>query len=472
MRFPKVTAPRPPAHLQRQADRHLARRCSSAILIYPSFLLILAVFTTYYRDQPALFLKVAAATLLINALRLPLSRRLDSLPDSRLDDWRRAFFIIVLTNGLLWGCFLAWTLLSYGHGRLPSSILLVSVAGAAAGSIAAHGSHLVLVSAYVSSLLIPSMIVQAGLLAGDDGTGMLLIFTLYLAFLLEQARRYNGLYWKMLTDDDQLRARTAELELARAAAEEASTAKSAFLANVTHELRTPLNAIIGYTEMLLEDSASPHPDATVAQEDLGRILYAARHQLRLVNDLLDFAKVEAGQLQINNVPFDFHDLASEIAESVRPLASRNRNRLELALPPEPLTVTGDALRVSQSLYNLLSNACKFTHDGLVRLSVDSVDRDGRPWVECRVSDTGIGITPEQMELLFQPFHQADNSTARRFGGTGLGLALTRDLCTLMGGVVEAQSQAGRGSTFTFRIPIDPAAPDPATPPVAPPTRAE
>ncbi len=451
--MPSRSALARPIHLERQADVELARRCSTAIVIYPAFLLILFTFTSYYADHPRLFTWVAGGTVLLNGIRLPLSRRLDSTADDGLRRWRTSFSVVTVSNGLLWGFFLAWTLFTYGYASTPSSILLVSVAGAAAGSVTAHGSHLAVVYPYVSSLLVPSMLVHAGLVGGDAGAGMFLIFLLYLGFLVEQARRNNGVYWKMLIDDDQLRARTIELEQARAAAEQANEAKSAFLANVTHELRTPLNAIIGYTEMLIEDSAEGVDEARSATDDLGRVLAAAKHQLRLVNELLDFAKVEAGRLEVQFAPYDFLAMTTQVAETIRPLAARNGNQLEVALPESIDPVTGDELRTSQSLYNLLSNACKFTHSGVVRLSVDTVSRDGRRWVECRVADTGIGITQEQMGQLFQPFYQADNTNARRYGGTGLGLALTHDLCALMGGTVEVESLAGEGSTFTIRLPV-------------------
>jgi signal transduction histidine kinase len=452
-------------HLQRQADAGLARRSASAILVYPAFLLVLYACTSCYQDHPGVFLRVAVLTVLCNAVRIPLSRRLPSLPDSRLPEWRRLFTAIILTNGLLWGLFLAWTLYIYGYSRMPASILLVSVAGAAAGSVAAHGSHLRVVCAYVASLLVPSMIVHLGLIGGEAGTGMFVIFLLYLGFLLEQARRFNSMYWKMLIDDDQLRARTAELEQAREAAEQASRAKSAFLANITHELRTPLNAIIGYTEMLIEDAdASPDDPRGAARGDLGRILHAAEHQLKLVSDLLDFSKIEAGRLRFEVASYDFLAMAANVAETVRPLAARKNNALEVEFPPAMDPVAGDELRTSQSLYNLLSNACKFTENGVVRLAVHELDLGGRPWIECRVSDTGIGIASEQLGQLFQPFHQADNSTSRRFGGTGLGLALTREICTGMGGTVEVESEPGRGSTFTIRLPAHVAAAPCATEP--------
>lgn len=240
-------------------------------------------------------------------------------------------------------------------------------------------------------------------------------------------------------------------ERATAEAEEASRAKSRFLANVSHELRTPLNAIIGYSEMLSEEASEEGREVLV--RDLEKIRSAALHQLDLVNSLLDLAKIEAGRLDLDVETFPVAPLVDETAAIVRPLLEKNRNVLAVSLPSGgELTMTSDAMKLRQCLFNLLSNACKFTRDGRVDLDVRLLDEDGGREVSFRVSDTGIGIPPEKLPRLFEPFAQADLSTTRRFGGTGLGLSITRQLCELMGGTVTVESVPGAGSTFEIRLP--------------------
>jgi GAF domain-containing protein/CheY-like chemotaxis protein len=227
--------------------------------------------------------------------------------------------------------------------------------------------------------------------------------------------------------------------------------KSEFLANMSHELRTPLNAIIGYSEMLQEDAADL--GAEQFTEDLGRINAAGKHLLELINAVLDLSKIEAGKMELYLETFEVAGLVRDIAAVIQPLAGKNANRLEVRCPPETGTMRADLTKVRQALFNLLSNACKFTDRGTVGLAVAREAIDGRDFMAFRVSDTGIGMTPEQLTRLFEAFSQADAATTRRYGGTGLGLALSRRLCRMMGGDVTVESVAGRGSTFTIRLPV-------------------
>ncbi len=238
--------------------------------------------------------------------------------------------------------------------------------------------------------------------------------------------------------------------------------KSEFLANMSHELRTPLNAIIGYSEMLQEDAADL--GAEQFSEDLGRINAAGKHLLELINAVLDLSKIEAGKMELYLETFEVAGLVRDIAAVIQPLAGKNANRLEVRCPPETGTMRADLTKVRQALFNLLSNACKFTDRGTVALTVARETIDGRDFMMFRVSDTGIGMTPEQLSRLFEAFSQADAATTRRYGGTGLGLALSRRLCRMMGGDVTVESAAGRGSTFTIRLPV--VVPEAAEPPAA------
>ncbi len=242
----------------------------------------------------------------------------------------------------------------------------------------------------------------------------------------------------------------AEVEEKGRQLELASQHKSQFLANMSHELRTPLNAIIGLTEMMFTNQTRFGTEK--ASEPLRRVHRAGTHLLGLINQVLDLSKIEAGKLELSPESTSLGPLVDEVIGTARQLAEGNKNRLVMEMPSNIAPVMIDPMRLRQILLNLLSNACKFTKEGEVALRVRKV-LDGRAsWIELAVTDTGIGMTPEQQAKLFEEFTQANSSTARRYGGTGLGLAITRKLARMMGGDVTVTSEAGKGSTFTVRLP--------------------
>jgi GAF domain-containing protein/CheY-like chemotaxis protein len=232
--------------------------------------------------------------------------------------------------------------------------------------------------------------------------------------------------------------------------EEASKHKSQFLASMSHELRTPLNAIIGVTEMLLEDARDFKRDDEL--EPLDRVLRAARHLLALINDILDLSKIEAGRMELHLESFPLVPTIEDVAKTVEPMAAKNANRMVIDCPPDFGTIHADQTRLRQALLNLASNANKFTENGTVTIAGRAQQLDGRDWITIAVTDTGIGMTDEQMGRLFQEFSQADASTSRKYGGTGLGLAISRHFCRLMGGDIAVESKPGKGSIFTIRLP--------------------
>jgi signal transduction histidine kinase len=232
----------------------------------------------------------------------------------------------------------------------------------------------------------------------------------------------------------------------------ASRHKSQFLTNMSHELRTPLNAIIGVTEMLLEDARAFGQEDQIEPHE--RILRAGKHLLALINDILDLSKIEAGKMELHLESFAIAPLVEDVVTTIRPLAEKNGNRVVVECPVDPGAMRADATRVRQALLNLASNASKFTERGLVTVTVGRRRGDGRDWITFAVSDTGIGMTAEQMARLFEEFTQADASTTRKYGGTGLGLAISRRFCRMMGGDITVESAPGRGSTFTIHLPAE------------------
>jgi signal transduction histidine kinase/DNA-binding response OmpR family regulator len=246
--------------------------------------------------------------------------------------------------------------------------------------------------------------------------------------------------------------RTKLLAKAVKDAEEASKAKSSFLAKMSHELRTPLNAIIGYSEMLQEDARDDGDTRTA--EDLDKVLNAARHLLGLINDVLDISKIEAGKMELFLETFPLPAIIREVAATVSPLIGKKGNKLALEFPEDIGTMHADATKLRQMLLNLLSNASKFTEQGTITLRVSRLAGMGGDIIELAIIDTGIGMTPEQLARLFQAFSQADASTASKYGGTGLGLAISKQFAQLMKGDISVSSVAGTGSTFTIRLPAN------------------
>ncbi len=245
----------------------------------------------------------------------------------------------------------------------------------------------------------------------------------------------------------------SEIRTAMEATEEANRTKSAFLANMSHELRTPLNAIIGYSEMLIEECEDDGHDGFLP--DLKNIRTAGKHLLGLINSVLDLSKIEAGKVELSLEPFPVRELLTELTTLSKPLVDKNHNRLVVHCDENVGEMVSDMLRLRQILFNLLSNACKFTENGTVTLAVTRVVAAGHDFIEFHIADTGIGMTPEQAARLFTPFVQADASTTKKFGGTGLGLSISKKLCELMSGAIWFESDAGRGSVFHVRLPADP-----------------
>ncbi|HVZ71401.1 MAG TPA: ATP-binding protein [Polyangia bacterium] len=359
--------------------------------------------------------------------------------------WQRWFRGTTLAVSVAWSLFACLVTRHYGVG--PESLLTCLVsAGVTSAALSSLAADRRLARSYVMIFVLPHAIMIA--LAGPAGVGMAVAMVLYLVFGTVQAGHNEAALTAAWINEEDLRRTAQSLQGATLRANEATRTKSRFIANMSHEIRTPLNGVLGHAQLLL--------DTDLDREQKGHVktlLSSGEHLLALLNEILDMSKIEAGQLRLELRPTDLAQLLRDATASIRPLARRKGLAMTCEIAPTlPPALALDSLRVSQILRNLLGNALKFTERGAIGVRLQCQPHTpGRVLFRVEVSDTGIGIAPDALPRLFEVFSQADTSTTRRFGGTGLGLALSKNLASLMGGTVGVESRPGVGSTFWVEV---------------------
>ena len=435
-----------PSHVEQlhlRANQELRDRSLAGLFIYFFLFATVLVTTPYEVDHPTIMRFVGIATLGLGILRTILAGLFDRMHPKRARLWDRLFGVGNFAAGALWGAFTALTLVLYGFSWTTVLVLFTTVA-IAAGAITSMIPSLPRFLSFVLVMLLPSLFLSFNM--GGQGYSIGMLLFVFLSYALIQGQRQHRQFWAALESNLLLEIRTIELETANDASVAASRAKSEFLANMSHEIRTPMNGIIGITELALQTATDEE-----LQKQLNMVLAASNNMMEIINDILDISKIESGKLTLEELRFELRECIEEALAPLRARAEQKGLRLVDQISADvPERLVGDPLRLRQVLVNLLGNAIKFTSAGEVRLTiaVEKISAGGL-LLQFTVADTGIGIPEKELGNIFEAFSQADGSTTRKYGGTGLGLTISSQLVAMMGGRIWVESKAGQGSTFHF-----------------------
>jgi len=430
--------------MRHQADRDLNDRSRYGSIIYIVAWSILVVFTGV-EDVSSTQVYLFGVYLFVMAVfRIMLVRWFERMYARGADRWRRTFLAFLIATALPWSLFSAWALTQVGYGA-EGTMIMMPVVMIVAGSVYTLASDRRMFVFFALVFSVPSLWVMFNSQhEHSNSIAMMVIGFMIILFAISKTATDD--YMALLQRNDMAVHNARELENARARAESANRIKSEFLANMSHEIRTPLNGVLGMAK-IGQRKASQHP----CSEQFDAILSSGQLLSQLIDDILDLSRMEAGKIVIENQGFPLRDMLNSTIDMLSQSAADKQLRLELVLADDlPAWINGDALRLQQILVNLISNAIKFTQQGSVILAVM---QDGK-LLTFNVSDTGIGMTDEQISRLFTPFEQADKSTTREYGGSGLGLTISRGLARLMGGDITVSSAPGKGSIFNVIVPME------------------